>query len=193
DVIRREPRLVREDGGRVVCSLVACGRTIEDRLVLDRAGGIAGRPAGAVDGPPPAPLPAVLGPPPAGVIARARAPPPARGPREIVPRLELEWGPVPGDLVQVGDGRARLSRRLRDTVLAWVGEAAGPERAQRAIAFVVEVARLLAPAARLLAQSRLLELDPEAQAAALAAVEPERRDLPDSVGRLVALVLRGIA
>jgi len=193
DVIRREPRLVREDGGRVVCSLVACGRTIEDRLVLDRAGEIAERPAAAIDAAPPAPLPAVWSPALAEIIARESAPALAGALREIVPRLALEWGPVPGDLVQVGDGRARLSRRLRDTVLAWVGEAAGPERAQRAIAFVVEVARLLAPAARLLAQSRLLELDPEAQAAALAAVEPERRDLPDSVGRLVALVLRGIA
>ena len=41
-VVRREPRVVRSDGARVVCSLWALGRSLSDRLVLDRAGRSAG-------------------------------------------------------------------------------------------------------------------------------------------------------
>src|SRR5262245_9616193 len=48
-VIRHEPRVVRDEGARVVCSLWALGRTLEDRLVLDRAGEVLDRPAPAED------------------------------------------------------------------------------------------------------------------------------------------------
>jgi hypothetical protein len=75
----------------------------------------------------------------------------------------------------------------------WVGEsAAGPERAQRAIAFVVEVARLVAPAARLRAQARLAASSAAEQARALD-TPPHEGALPESVGRLLALVASGRA
>ena len=50
-VIRREPRVVRSEGERTVCSLWALGRSIEDRLVLDRAGEVLEAPSAAPDPP----------------------------------------------------------------------------------------------------------------------------------------------
>ncbi len=47
DIRRREPRVVRSDGDRVICSLWALGGPLEDRLVLDRAGEILESPAPA--------------------------------------------------------------------------------------------------------------------------------------------------
>jgi hypothetical protein len=107
--------------------------------------------------------------------------------------LTLEWGAVPGDLLEVDGARVRVSRRLRAAGVEWVGEsAAGPERAQRAIAFVVEVARLVAPAARLRAQARLAASSAAEQARALD-TPPHEGALPESVGRLLALVASGRA
>ena len=190
-VIRREPRVVREDGERVVCSLWAFGRSLEDRLVLDRAGEVRERPAAVADPAPPAPLPPVWGPALAEIIGRESAPALAEPLREVMRGSALEWGAVPGDLVRVEGSTARVSRRLREAGVAWVREAAGPERGQRAIAFVLEVARLLAPAARLGAQARLLALSREAQERALSAQDRRGDELPESVGRLLALVARG--
>jgi len=190
-VIRHEPRVVRDEGARVVCSLWALGQAIDDRLALDRAGEVLERPALADDPEAPAPGPPVWGPALAALIARESAPPLAAPLSEVMATLRLEWGPVPGDLVRVEADSARVSRRLRDTGVRWVREAApGPERERRAIVFVLEVARLLAPALRQRAQARLLEQSLEAQARALDAAEAPA-GLPESVGRLLTLVARG--
>jgi hypothetical protein len=191
-VIRRESRVVRRAGERVICSLWALGRPIEDRLVLDRAGEVLERPAPAADARPPAPLPPAWGPALGELIARDSAGPLAAPLREVVPALPLEWGSVPGDLLGVRGARVRLSRRLREVGVAWIREAApGPERGQRAIVFVLEVARLLAPMARQRAQARLAALSPDEQERALAADAAPSGELPESVGRLVALVASG--
>ena len=73
-VIRHEPRVVREEGARVICSLWALGRSLEDRLTLDRSGEVQERPAPALDPIPPAPLPPVWAPALAELIARESAP-----------------------------------------------------------------------------------------------------------------------
>ena len=100
---------------------------------------------------------------------------------------------MPGDLLEVGDGRVRVSRRLRAAGVQWVSESAsGSERAQRAIALVVEIARLVAPAARLRAQGRLAASSAAEQARALEA-PPHEGSLPESVGRLLALIASGRA
>jgi hypothetical protein len=193
-VIRHEPRVVRHEPGRAVCSLWALGRPIEDRLVLDAAGDVQARPAAALDPSPPAPLPPVWRPALAELIARDSAPALAGSIREVMASLALEWGPVPGDLLTVDSARARFSRRLREEGAAWMeGAARGPARAQRAIVFALELARLLAPTVRLLAQSRLAALPADAQARALAADAPPAAGLPDSVGKLVALLASGRA
>jgi hypothetical protein len=193
-VIRHEPRVVRREGERVICSLWALGRSIEDRLVLDASGEVLARPAPAADPAPPAPLPPVWGPALAEIIARESAPPLAAPLREVLAALALEWGPVPGDLVRVDGDTARLSRRLGDAGAAWVGQAApGADRGRRAIAFVLEIARLLAPDARRRAQARLEALGPEDQARALAAQPAPADGLPASVGKLLALLGSGRA
>jgi hypothetical protein len=187
-VVRHEPRVVREEGARVICSLWALGRSIEDRLTLDRSGEVQARPAPTPDPIPPAPLPPVWAPALAELIARESAPALTAPIRDVMHALTLEWGAVPGDLLEVDDARVRVSRRLRAAGVEWVGEAApGPERAQRAIAFVVEVARLVAPAARLRAQARLAASSAVEQARALD-TPPHEGALPESVGRLLALV-----
>ncbi len=190
-VVRREPRVVREDEERVICSLWAFGRSIEDRLILDGAGEVRERPAPIADSSEPAPLPPVWGPALGDIIARESAPALAEPLRQVLRELNLEWGPMPGDLVRVEGVTARVSRRLRDAGVTWVKEAAGQERGRRAIAFVLEVARLLAPAARRRAQARLAALTPEAQALALAANDAPSDELPTSVGRLLTLVVAG--
>jgi hypothetical protein len=190
-VIRREPRVVREEGERVICSLWAFGRPLEDRLILDRSGEVLERPAPAPDPSPPSPLPGVWIPALVEIIGHESAPALGEPLHHVLPALALEWGPVPGDLIRVDGRRWRLSRRLRDAGTAWVREVTGPERAQRAIAFVLEVARLIAPAARLRAQERLASLDAEAQARALAAAPAPAGPLSGSVGRLLALVAGG--
>jgi hypothetical protein len=192
-VIRHEPRVVREEDARVVCSLWALGRSLEDRLTLDRWGEVQARPAPALDAIPPAPLPPVWAPALAELIARESAPALATSLREVMRALTLEWGAVPGDLLEVDGARLRVSRRLRAAGVEWVGASpAGPERAQRAIAFVVEVARLVAPAARLRAQARLAASSATEQARALD-TPPHQGALPESVGRLLALVASGRA
>ncbi len=195
DVARVEPRVLREEGERAICSLWALGQPIEDRLVLDRSGEVLSRPAPLADARAPAPLPPVWRPALAALIARESAPPLAEAIAEVVAGLSLEWGPAPGDLVSVDGTRVRLARRLRDVATDWIRAAApGPPRGERAAVFALEVARLLAPTARLVAQIALEALPEEEQLrrweAASAAGDPP---LDASVGRLVALVAAGHA
>jgi hypothetical protein len=59
-IARREARVIRDDGERVVCSLWALGGPLEDRLVLDRSGEILEAPAArALEAPPASPSPGV--------------------------------------------------------------------------------------------------------------------------------------
>ena len=195
DVIRQEPRVIREDGERLVCSLWALGQPIEDRLVLDRSGELLARPAPPADARAPAALPPVWHAALAALIARESAPPLAGAIAEVLEGASLEWGPVAGDLVG-GDGRrVRIARRLRDVAGDWIRAAQpGLPRAERAAAFALEVARLLAPTVRLAAQLALEAL-PEAEQLARweAAAQAPEPALDESVGRLVALVAAGHA
>ncbi len=193
-VIRSEPRVVRSDGDRVVCSLWALGRSIEDRLVLDRSGEVIEAPLAAPDHAPLSPLPPVWGPALAALIARASAPALAGSIRHVMDGLALEWGGVVGDLVQVHGSTIRVSRRLRDTAIAWIREpSAAAERVERAVQFILEVVRLLGPAVRLLAQMRLEEASEEEQRRALLEAVGDRDAPPlrESVGRLLALIASG--
>lgn len=192
-VVRREPRVVREAGERVVCSLWALGGPIEDRLVLDRSGEVLEVPAPRAGAAPPAPLPPVWRPALADLIARDSAPPLAGAIGEVMGSLELEWGPVAGDLLSVSGQRIRLSRRLREAAAASLGGAASAQEcAEQALRFILEIARLLGPEVRGRAQSRLERLDAAAQRRVW---EEGGGDPPEvlgeSVGRLVALVARG--
>jgi hypothetical protein len=192
EIRRREPRVVRAEGDRVICSLWALGGPLEDRLVLDRAGEILESPPPATDAEPPAPLPPVWRSALAELIARESAPALAAAIAAATADLDLEWGPVPGDLLRVQGRRVRLSRRLREAgAAARAGAASAPERAEQALRFVLEVARLLGPEMRLRAQARLEASSEEEQRRALEEAPTELPEaLGESVGRLVALVIQ---
>lgn len=190
-IARREARVIRDDGDRVVCSLWALGGPLEDRLILDRSGEILEAPDARAREVPPAPLPPVWNSALGDLIARESSPALGAAITEVLSRTALEWGTVPGDLVRAWDARIRLSARLREALAASLGSAApGRERAEQALRFVLEVARLLAPEVRGRAQA-LLESLPEAeQALRLGTATEESEALDESVGRLIALLAR---
>ena len=191
-VTRREPRVVRDDGERVVCSLWALGGPIEDRLVLERSGELVAAPEPQADPTPAAPLPPVWSTALAELIARESAPPLAGAIGDVMAMIALEWGPVAGDLLCVSGQRIRLSHRLRNAAAAALRGAASPEeRAEQALRFVLEVARLLAPEIRSRAQSRLEALSEAEQERVWGESEEPAAAFGDSVGRLIALVARG--
>src|ERR1700730_1956904 len=140
-VKRREPRVIREEGEPVVCSLWALGGPLEDRLTLDRSGEVLDAPPARAPEVPPAPLAPVWNSALGDLISRESAP--ALGPAimEVLRETPLEWGAVPGDLVRPWEKRIRLSARLREAAAASLHSAApGRERAEQALRFVLEVA-----------------------------------------------------
>jgi hypothetical protein len=194
-VIRREPRRVRAEGDRVVCSLWALGQSLEDRLVLDRSGEVLEAPAPRADPRPPASMLPVWTSTIAELIARESSPILAEAIAAALGMVDLEWGPVPGDLLRVEPRRIRVSRMLRDAGLRRVQAATEPAaRVKRAIDLALDVARLLAPEIRPRAQDVLAALPAAEQHRRLRAVEPAPPPhLSESAGRLVALILSGQA
>jgi hypothetical protein len=190
---RREPRIIRVEGERRVCSLWALGRALEDRAVLARDGEVLARPAPREDARAPAPLAPVWRPALAALVARESAPMLGDAIGETLEELALEWGSVPGDLVRLDGDTARVRRQLLDEGLAWIREATpGVARGERAGALTLEVARLLAPALRRRAQARLEALPAEEQQGGWAASAVARETpLGEAVGRLLALLVRG--
>jgi hypothetical protein len=192
---RREPRLIRAEGERRVCSLWALGQPLEDRLVLDPGGEIVRRLEGRDDARGPAPFTPVWRPALAALVARESAPVLAGALGDALDDLELEWGPVPGDLIRLEADVVRVRRQLLDVGLAWIREAVGgTARGERAGALALEVARLLAPELRRRAQARLEALRPEEQQRAWEASQSaDAAPLRESVGRLLVLLARGSA
>ena len=193
EIRRREPRVIREDGERLVCSLWALGGSIEDRLVLDRRGEVLEVPPARQDSSAPSPLPPVWRVALGDLIARESAPALAASIADVTAALDLEWGPVPGDLLRVQGQRIRLDRRLREAAVAALAGAASPqERAEQALRFVLEIARLLGPEVRGRAQAHLESLGEDEQRRVLESAPAELPEvMGESVGRLIALVVRG--
>ena len=160
-VIRREPRVVRSEGDRIVCSLWALGRSIEDRLVLDRAGEVLearfrrsrSRPAVAAA--------SRLEPGAGGADRPRERAGPGRLVGDVMAGLTLEWGGIAATCSAWRAATIGISRRLRDAAVTWIRDASRRRRARgaRGGQFVLEVARLLAPTVRLRAQMRLEEVE----------------------------------
>jgi hypothetical protein len=192
EIRRREPRVIRDDGDRLVCSLWALGGSVEDRLVLDRRGEVLDTPASPPDSTAPSPLPPVWRAALGDLIARESAPALASSIADVTTMLDLEWGPVPGDLLRAHGQRIRLNRRLREAAEAALGGAASPqERAEQALRFVLEIARLLGPEVRARAQAHLESLGEEEQRRILENAPEPPEAVGESVGRLISLVIRG--
>jgi len=190
-ITRREARVIRDVGERVACSLWALGGPLEDRLFLDRSGEILEVPAVSAREAPPAPLPPLWNSALGDLIGRESAPALGAAIVDVLRHTALEWGAVPGDLVRAWETRIRLSARLREALAASLGSAApGRERAEQALRFILEVARLLGPVVRARAQALLESLPPEEQARRIQAAAEESEVLDESVGRLIALLAR---
>jgi hypothetical protein len=190
-VILREPHRLWPDGARRVCSLWALGRAIEDRLVLDASGEVLARPTPRADARPPAPLPPVWRSALAELVARESAPPLGGAIGRVLDGIRLQWGPAPGRLLADEPDGLTLSRALRDLGLGWVAASDGEARADRAVRFALEVARLVAPAVRARAQALVEALPAAGQARLLEASGPAPGPFGTAVGRLVALVAGG--
>lgn len=168
-VIRSEPRVVREQDGRIVCSLYALGASLEDHLVLDAEGErveIFDPVPESGNAEPLSPAwRSALG----ALVAHQSAPPLRPWLGEALEALRLEWGPVTGDLLAASEGSLVLSPKLprlfRRRLQACRTQG---EHLALALAFVAEAARLVGPAVRLQAQAILASLPTAAQEAALA-------------------------
>jgi hypothetical protein len=192
-VVRREPRVVRVDGERVRCSFWVLGGPLEDRLVLDQAGEVLEAPPAREPESAPALLPPVWNSALADLIARESAAPLVPVIKDVLRDVAIEWGAVPDDLLRAWDRRIRLSVRLREAGQASLRSAApGQERAEQALRFILEVARLLGPEIRARAQALLEALPESEQRQRLEAAPVELPEaLDESVGKLIALVARG--
>lgn len=152
-VTRSEHRVVRQDGNRFICGLVALGEPIEDHLVLDESGEII----------------AILSPTPiegavspfsprwrsvlSALIALQSSPLLAQWIGQALEGLQVEWGPVAGDLIDASGDRVRVSltlaRRFSDR-LSRIQSADG--RRGLSLRLIEEIARLLGPLLRSRAQ-----------------------------------------
>jgi hypothetical protein len=181
-VTRVAPRRVHDVDDGVRCSLWALGAALGDQLALERDGAVRGLLESA---PPPAEIRALPAAVPAAVGALVAAGSSAAlGPliETAARRIALEWGPVAGDLAEVGAGHARVSGLVR----ARVGELldAAPSRAERAavgLAALTELAHLLGDSLRADAQEELLARPLDEQRTLLAAPP---RPSPDAARRI---------
>lgn len=196
DVVRAEPRVVRTEGARVLCSLWALGEPIEDHLILDSTGEIlAVLPAAPPEG---AGIPfspgwrSAMG----EFIAHGSTPLLRPSILGVVERLRLEWGPVTGDLLEAAGDRLvvslRLPRLFRQRLHA---RADRREQVRAALDFAAEVAGLLGPAVRRKAQAALAALPEAGQRAALelaeATFDAAGSGLQSSLDRLIRALLAG--
>ncbi len=197
-VMRHAPRRIREAEDGLRCSLWALGGALEDHLRLTSTGEV----AAVLER---APLPSGVRPLGPGVaagigaiVAVQSAPPLAALVRERARTLDLEWGPVEGDVLDVGPTRVRVSLLLRSRLAAALQTADTPvARAALALAALTEMALTMGDALRVGAQSRLAALPEDEQRARLSA-EPaggddggDARIITDAVGALLADVAGG--
>lgn len=182
-LVRVAPRRVRDAAEGVRCSLWALGVALEDHLALGADGEVRGTfdsyPCEAPVRPlPPAATEAIS----LCAVATSAAP---LGPLiEAAARdLTLEWGAVPGDLLEVGERRARVSSLLRDRLRELLRAAsARGERAAVGLAALTELSHLLGDTLRARAQERFAGL-PAAEREALLATPPAP---PDDTARRIA-------
>ncbi|MFQ5520516.1 MAG: hypothetical protein ACE5FK_03890, partial [Candidatus Methylomirabilia bacterium] len=155
-VLRREPRVIRQDGDRLVCSLWALGEPVEDHLILDRAGEVVERRPQSSEAGPTVPLSPGWRKAIRALIAQQTAPPLRPWIEEAQKPLMLDWGPVNGDLLEVQAARVILSLRLPRLFRSQLARCHTlAERLQLALRLITEVSRLLGPTIRLRAQDRL--------------------------------------
>ncbi len=172
-VARHAPRRVRDVENRVCCSLWVLGGPVADHLEMTGEGEVT-RLAG--DAPPASGTQSLAEGVAAGigaVVAATSAAPLAPFIRAAAQALALEWGPVPGDLVEVHGHGARVSTRVRERLRELLRQAPSPhQRAATALAALSEIALLVADALRARAQARMAALGEAEQRARLSSSTP---------------------
>ncbi len=171
-VVRHAPRRVRDEGEAVRCSLWALGTVVEDHLELSREGEVRQVWTPAAGATAPRPLPAAVTAGVAAIVASTSAPPLAPFVAAAARSLALEWGAVPGDLIEVAGDRVRVSDHLRALLAARLAGAPASRRAALGLAALTELALLLGDTLRARAQARMAALPADRQAEALAAPPP---------------------
>jgi hypothetical protein len=193
-VARHSPRRIIDAPGEVRCTLWALGQRLEDHLVLEPNGDLAKIVAAAPSTAPTRRLPPRVW---AGVVAAVAArcaPPLAPFVESAAAAFSLEWGPVPRDLIRIGQSRVTISDRLQAALAGQLARV--PVRADRAalgLAAIAEVAALVGDELRGRAQAEILRLPPAAQPEALEGADrggsrggPERaRDIALAVEALL--------
>jgi len=190
-VARHAAHRVREQDGRVICSLWALDTPLADHLVLAPDGAVleVREPADAA-GPARRAAEAVTAGLVAVVVATSAAPL-APSLREIAAPLAFEWAPVAGELAALEGDRVRLSARLLPALADRVRTA--PNRAEQlrlGLAALTELAHALGDGLRHRAQARLAAAPPAVQTAALAApTGPAAAAAAAEIGRAVETLL----
>ncbi len=195
-VIRDEPRVVREDGERVTCSLWALGEAIEDHLVLDRNGEVLGVPPVQPPEGDRTPLSPRWRSAVGELIAQQSSPLLRPSILGVVEGLRLEWGPMAGDLVEAMGEHVVVSLRMpRLFGLKLEAQQKMGQRLSLALGFATEVAKLLGPFVRGKAQAALASLPESKQRSALelavATSETAASTLRSSLDQLVRRLLSG--
>jgi len=173
---RRTARVVRDTAAGVCASLQALGVVLEDQVVLAADGGVLDVAPASADPPGVRALPSALVSGLVAIVVASSAPALASTLREQAARLDFEWGPVTGDLVDIDPPRVRLSPKLLRAIQTVLAQADGRrERVGVALAALGEAATLIGDGLRREAQAALADAPAAAQAAALAA-QPAPRD-----------------
>ena len=180
---------VRDEGGRVVCSLWALGTAIEDTVELTENADVvkilepASQPAERRT------LPPEVADGVGAVVAATSVP--ALGPalRAAARRLTLSWAPLHGELVAVDGDIVSLSSRFRAVLAQRLASSVDDARQDAALAVLTEVALLLGDMLRARAQAHVAELTEDEQRALL---ETPPLPAPDT-GRAVAAAVAALA
>ncbi|HEY2991741.1 MAG TPA: hypothetical protein VGM22_02950 [Methylomirabilota bacterium] len=171
-VKRHSTHRVRDEGGRVVCSLWALDTAVEDHVVLTPAGDVVETRTPAAGGEAARPLPAATAAGLVAVVIAASAAPLAAAIRAAAGDLVFEWAPLAGDLAVLHDGRARVSTALLRTLAGRLAATPSPAaRVRLGFAALAEAAQALGDGLRARGQARLAAAGAVAQAEALGAAD----------------------
>jgi hypothetical protein len=111
----------------------------------------------------------------------------------VVERLDLQWGPVTGDLVEAAGERLVVSLRLPSVFRRRLeGEEDGERRVRAALGLAAEVARLLGPAVRRKAQAAMAALAESCQGAALELAEATFDAAPSTLKSCLDQLVRAL-
>jgi len=190
---RYAPYRVRDVGDRVVCSLWALGRALEDRLELTASGDLVRIVDAAPRGGERAPVASEITDGVGAIVAATSAPALAPVIRAAVKHLSLSWAPLDGELMAVTETTVELSSRLYAALTERLRSLPRERRPGAGLEALTELALLLGDELRARAQDAMAAL-PEAKQRALMEDPPEpAADTAGVIAGAVATLIAGAA